>query len=72
MEKPPEAADQLKQLARPINPDFPARGRNVWLTQSDGSVMLCRVNTRGGGKWIFRMEDENWKVVDQDSWIVVS
>jgi hypothetical protein len=50
----------------------PVRGPDVWLVHLTGDIMLCRVNTRGGGFWIFRKDAEGWNVVDKQSWVIVS
>ena len=72
LEESPSIAKDLLQLAVD-EPGMPrALGPRVWLSHTDGSIMLCRVNTHGGGKWRFRLSGERWELIDRESWVIVS
>jgi hypothetical protein len=67
---PTDAAVLLKIVHE--NPGMPGVvGPDLWLSHTNGDILLCRGNSDAGEKWIFRQREGHWESASEvEVWVV--
>jgi hypothetical protein len=68
---PPANAAELLAIADENPATHGVKGPDLWLSHSNGNILLCRGNSDAGEKWTFRQRDGHWEAESEvEVWVV--